>query len=187
MNLGIVKIQRNSRTMEGIAVLYCRVFSEDPWREANKPAYVLKTMNEQFEKPNAIALAVIDIEKEDKPVAFGWAYELFESDLGTEQRHSSNLRIFFEEEEQTKRIFYLQELGVDPTLWHKGIGENFLRNLLARIKVEGADLVILSTNCNAETMIALIKKIGFQNTGISRPPETLGRTYWKLVLDDFEP
>ena len=164
--------------MEEVPEPYCEIFGEEPWNEELEPKEVIETMREQLERPGAIALAAL---KDKKVVGFIWMYEIFKNDLREGTRYSPKLRFLFENQ---KRVFYLQEIGVIKEMRQQGIGERLTRELLRREKENGADVVVLSTNGKAGSMILLISKIGFQNSGIVRPPEELGRTYWILELMD---
>jgi len=178
MSLRIVEIQKDSWIMDGVPEPYCEIFREEPWKEELEPKEVIETMREQLERPGAIALAAI---KDKKVVGFIWMYEIFKSDLKEGTRYSPKLKFLFENQ---KRVLYLQEMGVIKEMRQQGIGEKLARELLRRGKQNGAKVVVLSTNGKAKSMISLISKIGFQNSGIVRPPKELGRTYWVFELMD---
>ena len=174
--LGIVEIRGNNKIMEEVAKLYCEIFSDSPWNENYILSEVLQTMDEHFKKPNAITLAALE---DGKLIGFTWMYEIFKSDLREGTRFSPELHFLFN---GIMRIFYLQELGIKKDLRRKGNGERLTQKLLNTGKENGANFVVLSTNPAAMAMISLISRIGFQNSGIVRPPKDLGRTYWFLEL-----
>ncbi len=136
----------------------------------------MKNMREQFERPGVIALAPLG---NNEVIGFTWMYEIFKDDLEENTRYSPELRFLFENQ---KRVFYLQEMGVIKEMRQRGVGEKLTRELLKRGKENGANVVVLSTNGEAKSMILLISKIGFQSSKIVRPPEELERTYWVLEL-----
>lgn len=178
MSLGIVEIQKNSQIMEGVAEAYCEIFREEPWNEEFKPKRVMEIMREQFKRPGAISLAAL---RNNEVIGFAWMYDIFKDDLKEGTRYSPELRFLFENQ---KRVFYLQEIGVKKEMRQQGIGEALTRELLLRGKKNGANVVVLSTNGKARSIVSLIFKIGFQNSKIVRPPKELGRTYWILELRD---
>ncbi len=178
MNLGIVEIQKNSRIMEEVPEPYCEIFGEEPWNEEFEFEEVMEIIREQFKKPGAIALAAL---KNNKVIGFTWMYEIFKDDLKEGTRYSPELEFLFENQ---KRVFYLQEIGVKKEMRRQGIGEALTRELLLRGRKNGANIVVLSTNGKARSIVLLISKIGFQNSKIVRPPKELERTYWIFELED---
>lgn len=166
----------NALLMERAAELYCKIFQEEPWKEKFRPSQALKIMQEQFKRPKAMALAALE---GNEVVGFAWMYQLLETDLKEGSRFSPRLKFLFEGQ---KNVFYFQEVGIKKELRRQGIGEKLTRELLRREKEKGADVVVLSTNPKAKPIISMFSKIGFQNTGIVRPPKELGRTYWVLEL-----
>jgi len=160
--------------MEEIAKLYCNIFQEPSWKESFVPEQVMETMREQFNKPEAIALTALE---DGEMIGFSWMYEIFQNDLKKGTRYSPKLEFLFNGQ---KRVFYFQEIGIKKELRGQNNGEKLVRELLKRGREEGADIVVLSTNSDAKSIISLVFKIGFRNSGIIRPPEELGRTYWFL-------
>ena len=163
--------------MGKVAELYAEIFKEKPWVENFQPDEVMKFMIEQFYKPRTvIALAAV---KNRKVVGFSWMYEIFEDDLKEDTRYSSELGFLFEGQ---KRVFYLQEIGVKKELRRQDIGEKLAHKILKKAKAKGANFIVLSTNSKARSAQSLFSKVGFQNSGIVRPPKELGRAYWTLQL-----
>ncbi len=178
MNLGIVEIQKNSQIMKEVPEPYCEIFGEEPWNEEFEFGEVMEIIREQFKKPGAIALATL---KNNKVIGFTWMYEIFKDDLKEGTRYSPELGFLFENQ---KRVFYLQEIGVKKEMRRQGVGEALTRELLLRGRKNGANVVVLSTNGKARSIVLLISKIGFQNSKIVRPPKELERTYWIFELKD---
>ena len=162
--------------MEKAAKLFIEIFQEEPWREKFKLTQVMKIMKEQFNKSEDVALAVL---KDSEVIGFAWMYEILENDLEKNTRYSPELNFLFKEQ---KRVFYFQEIGIKRELRRQGIGEKLIREVLRVGKEKGANIVVLSTNTRAESAVSMFCKIGFQNSGIIRPPRELGRTYWTLKL-----
>jgi len=162
--------------MKEAAKLFIEIFQEEPWREKFKLTQVMKIMKEQFNKSKDVALAVL---KDNKVIGFAWMYEILESDLEKNTRYSPELNFLFKKQ---KRVFYFQEIGVKKELRKQGIGVKLIREVLRIGKEKGANIVVLSTNTRAQSAVLMFSKIGFQNSGIIRPPKELGRTYWILEL-----
>jgi len=175
--LGIVDLRTETGLQKDVAKLYCEIFREEPWKEDNNPAQVMEVMGKQFNRPNAIALAGLI---EDVVVAFVWMYEILESDLKGGTRYSPELSFLFNGQ---GRVFYFQEIGVKRGLRRQGIGERLMGKILEQGKEKGANVIVLST-CRAKSARSLFAKIGFEDSGIVRPPEDLGRTYWICRLED---
>jgi len=178
LEIEIVEMRSNAQPMKEVAELFCEVFSEGPWKEDLTPEQVMISMKEQFNKPNIIVLACL---KDRKVVGFTWMYEIFESDLREGTRYSPELKFLFAGQ---RKVFYLQEVGTKKEVRGQGIGERLTRELLKKGKEKRANVVVLSTNSKAIPAISLFSKIGFQNSGVIRPPRELGRTYWILKLGD---
>ena len=176
--LRIIEFQHDITRTEEAAKLYCPVFKGSPWNEHFTVPQVMAIMNEQFKRNNIIALATI---LDGALVGFAWMYQIFKNDLKRGTRFSPKLKDFFENQ---NKVFYLQEVGVKEEFRRQHIGERLIQEIIKRGKEKGGELVILSTNCEAKAITAMIQKIGFKNTGITRPPKKLGRSYWMLKLKD---
>ena len=174
MSLRIVEIQKKSWIMEEVVKLYRKIFQDPPWKEEFTLEEVLTAIKEQFSMPNPIALSVF---KNNKVIGFAWMYQIFKSDLEEGTRYSPRLNFLFDGQ---KKIFYLQEIGIEKEMRGQGVGKKLIEELLQRAKNKGADIIVLSTNHNAKPIVSLISKVGFQNSGIIRPPKKLERTYWIL-------
>lgn len=178
MFVRIVKVKESSRIKEEVAAVFCEVFCEKPWSDDPEPGEAMKDLNRQFKKPNALTLAA---KRKGKVIGFAWMYELFKDDLGKEERHSLRLKQFFE---GNKRIFYLQQLGVKKDFRRNGTGKHLVKKIIQKARARKGDTLILSTCIKAGAMISLLKKMGFQDTGIMRPPQKLERTYWTFQLKE---
>ena len=178
----IVDLREGKELQRGVAEVYCEVFAGDPWRETNRVDQVMADMEEHFAKPKAVALALVA--KDSRPVGFTWAYQLLRNGLAEGTRHPPTLDPLFEGTNGDRTVFYLQEIGVHPKQQGQGLGRRLSLSLLDGVKARGAELVVLSTRPDAESMVRLISSLGFRNLGIVRPPEELGRTFWTLDLKD---
>ena len=177
--LRIVDMKKRPRLRREVAELYSEIFKEKPWSENFRPEEVMILMGKQLDGPRPeIALAAI---KKRKVIGFTWMYEIFNDDLQEGTRYSPDLGFLFK---RGKKVFYLQEVGVEKESRNQGIGEKLIQELLKKGKKQGASFIVLSTNSKAESAKALFIKVGFEDSGIVRPPENLGRTYWILELKD---
>lgn len=177
--LWIVDMKKKPRLRREVAELYSEIFREKPWKENFQPKEVMILMGEQLDGPRPeIALAAVE---KRKVIGFTWMYEIFKDDLQEGTRYSPDLGSLFE---RGKKVFYLQEVGVEKESRRRGIGEKLIQKLLKKGKKQGANFIVLSTNSKAESAKALFSKVGFKDSGIVRPPENLGRTYWILKLKD---
>jgi len=182
--LRIVEIKGRSALRREVAELYAEIFKEKPWSENFRPEEVMMLMAEQFDGPRpVITLASIDysLKHRRKVVGFTWMYEIFEHDLKKGTRFSPELEFLFKGQ---KKVFYFQEVGTRKEYRRRGIGEKLARKLLKKGKRKGASFVVLSTNTKAMAARSMFSKVGFKDSGIVRPPEKLGRTYWILDLLD---
>lgn len=169
---GVIDLKNPIELMRQVAELYCQIFSEKPWHENFDTEQVLKTMTEHFNKPGAEALTFVE---NRTPIGFAWMYEISGGDLKEGTRYPRALDFLFKD---GKRVFYFQEVGVKEGSRRQGIGERLVRELLRRAKERGANFVILSTSRKATPIRSMIQKIGFRDSGITRPPPELDRTYW---------
>lgn len=177
--LWIVDMKKKPRLRREVAELYSEIFREKPWKENFQPKEVMILMGEQLDGPRPeIALAAVE---KRKVIGFTWMYEIFKDDLQEGTRYSPDLGSLFE---RGKKVFYLQEVGVEKESRRRGIGEKLIQKLLKKGKKQGANFIVLSTNSKAESAKVLFLKVGFEDSGIVRPPENLGRTYWILKLKD---
>lgn len=171
----IVEI-RGRWLMEEVAKLYSEIFREAPWNENFTQAEAMEIMVEQFNRPQALAIAALI---DEKVRGFTWVYEIFQSDLKENTRHPLALSFLFK---GGKRVFYFQEVGVKTDFRRQGIGERLTQEILERAKNLDADVMVLSTNREALPALQMFSRLGFRDSGIVRPPKELGRTYWILRL-----
>lgn len=174
----MVDFKNDVQVKEKVAELYCWVFQEEPWNENNVPSKVMEVMDEQFKRPNATALAGFG---DGELIGFTWMYQILKDDLKEGTRYSPELSFLFDGQ---KNVFYLQEIAVKKEFRRQGNGEILTRELLFSGRKNGADIVVLSTHAEAKSIVLLISKLGFQNSGVIRPPAELGRTYWTLKLEN---
>ena len=180
--LKIVDIKGRGALRREVAELYSDIFKEKPWKENFRPEEVMMLMAEQFDGPRpVITLAIIDysIKHRRKVVGFTWMYEIFEHDLKEGTRFSPELGFLFRGQ---KKVFYFQEVGTRKEYRNKGIGEKLTRRLLKKGKKKGSGFVVLSTNSKATAAKSMFSRVGFNDSGIVRPPKELNRTYWILEL-----
>lgn len=174
----IVGLRGKIWLMEKVARLYTEIFREEPWNENLNPAEIMAIMIEQFNKPRAVALVVL---QNGEVIGFAWMYEIVPSDLEEGTRYSPELKFLFR---PGQRVFYFQEVGVKREFRGQGIGEQLAREALEKGKTLGMRIAVLSTSREAAPALRMFSRLGFKDSGIVRPPEELGRTYWVLELEN---
>lgn len=176
MQLQVVEIDDGSPLMGAVAELYAEIFREVPWNEHDLTLEkVMMIMSEHFKRPGLVARAVLN--SEGQPVGFCWLFELFQNELKLDSHPSARLAYLFR---KGKKVAYVKEAGVKIGFRRSGVGERVVQEVLAKARENGANFAMLSTHKEAHAAKALFEKVGFQNSGIVRPPEELGRTYWLL-------
>ncbi len=80
-----------------------------------------------------------------------------------------------------EKIFYIDELGVDPRFRKSGIGKKLSEKLISHAKESGANFITLRTDKKAIPARKLYTQLGFRELLIQDKQHT-ERTYWILCL-----
>ncbi len=175
--------EREEKALLEVAGIYCRVWEEPPWNENFWTiGRVIQDLHRELMKPNAVLLYAMS-EEENKIVGFTWGYETSISDL-------SNISGVFKSQWEgiigEKRIFYIDELGVDRKYRRYGIGLSLTREILRKAINLNIDYLTLRTDIEAVAARSLYEKTGFQELNLT-DTEHPNRTYWLKDLKGKNP
>ncbi len=160
-----------------VAEIYCKIWEEPPWNEYFWTTdRVIQDLHKELMKPNAVLLYAL--EKEERITGFTWGYEASISDLSD---ISGAFYSQWKKIVEKKRIFYIDELGVDRKYRQCGYGLGLTQELLKKITSLNIDYATLRTDIKAVSARNLYKKTGFQEINIT-DAEHSDRTYWLKEL-----
>jgi ribosomal protein S18 acetylase RimI-like enzyme len=176
MDEKIIKLDvKNQNLLNKCAQLYCEIWKEPPWNEAWKFKEVKNDIKNEMKRLNANGFLVITDSAE--VVGFTWGYEVSKENL----RKVSNINTLDFLFRDGKRVFYIDELGVDSFYRRKGIGEYLSRYLILTAQESGIRYFSLRTDTKAIAAKGLYSKLGFNDLHIKDAKHSQ-RTYWFLEL-----
>ena len=172
---------------EQCANLYCRIWKEPPWCEDFWiPDQVEKTLRQELLRPDAgCVLALIEYitgcraEPPDPicTIGFTWGYSVDRQELA--EIAGGNQLDFITE--STPRVFYIDELGVDPDNRLKGVGRKLTTKLIIHAQKCGHRRIALRTDLRAIPARVLYRHLGFTELDV-KDSRHENRTYWLLDL-----
>lgn len=155
------------------AKLYCEIWKEPPWNEDFwKPEAVIKDLQEQMAKQNAIFL--IATNETTEVIGFTWGYGINLAELSQMSGVPTSI---WKKEIREKRLFYIDEFGVKGIYRGRGIGQRLVKELLKQISFSGINCITLRTNVLAIAAKIIYSKIGFKESAI-HDAKHQNRTYW---------
>ena len=155
--------------IDGVATLYCDVWSESPWHEVWDKQEVISNIESIFldwRTSQAYALIIDGV-----VCGFAWGQYLMESDMRKISSGADVSELFPYEE----NAFYINELAVDKKYRKKGFGKDLINELIGWIE---RALICLRTDQDAHAAKVLYKSLGFEETNIVDKKHT-SRVYWK--------
>lgn len=165
------------RLSQQCAELYCRIWKEPPWCEYFwTPDSVQEMMCQELCRPDALCVLAVKPEPLGI-VGFTWGYNVDQEILAT-TAGSNQLDFVFEE---ARRVYYIDELGVDPGKRHKGVGRQLTTLLLDHARGQGHRRIVLRTDLRAVPARTLYSHLGFTELDV-RDAQHENRTYWLLNL-----
>jgi ribosomal protein S18 acetylase RimI-like enzyme len=192
--------EASKEVLKKCAQLYCLIWMESPWNEyfwtTDK---VINDINEQMKFPLSQGFVAIRHRKpynyecldlcgadatgyseEDlkEPVGFTWGYEVNIPDIS---KISGISETRWKKVTGGKRMFYVDELGVQEDYREMGVGKKLTEKLLKQMPSLGVSYVALRTDLKAQAARILYQKLGFREIEIadSKYPD---RTYWLLSI-----
>lgn len=163
------------------AELYCRVWQEPPWNELFwTPDVVQGMLSQELCRPDAsCVLALERIAGIPNIIGFSWGYNVDKENLAVIAGNRQLDSLF--ENEDASRVFYVDELGVDPGKRLKGVGRKLSEMLLAHARKQGHSRAVLRTDAGALPARALYAHLGFTELAV-KDSRHESRTYWLLNL-----
>ena len=165
----------SSYTLEQWANLYCEIWKEPPWNEDFwQPAEVIVDFQKEMRNPNAEAfLAIAD----SRVVGFTHGYSVSKEELRVIAGNDLLDSLF----ENTERVYYIDELGVQKDFRGKGLAKKLSQNLIHAASVYGLTKVVLRTDVQAPSARHVYQKLGFNELTVC-DAKYPNRTYWVIKL-----
>lgn len=161
-------------TARQCAELYCKIWKEPPWCEDFwTPEGVVRTLSEEMKRQDAECY----LAENGAVIGFTWGYSVNCQEL-SEIAGNSQLDFITE---NAPRVFYVDELGVDPDNRLRGVGRTLTLKLLHHAKGRGFYRIIVRTDSRAIPARTLYGHLGFVELDI-RDSRHENRTYWLLNL-----
>lgn len=159
-----------------VAKLYCQIWEEPPW---NEHFWTTERVISDIQKEKAKPWATMFIAEtmNDGCIGFTWGYEVSPEDLREISGANALDKIFA----RGKKVFYIDELGVKPTVRNRGIGKKLSRALVERARDIGCTSIVLRTDVEAQAARAVYAKIGFKEMDV-HDAQYEKRTYWLKKL-----
>lgn len=170
----IVEFSKETETkvIEECASLYCGIFRESPWNEEWEANIVSRDMREQA---TIFGFQGLMATEEGEVIGFTWGYIISEQDMRRSAGHDKLDFLFT----KGKKIFYVDELGVDSAHRGRGIGKKMSQGLIDLARNSAATTIILRTDKKAEAARDLYLRLGFEDLLIEDNVYK-DRTYWRL-------
>ncbi|MFA5029929.1 MAG: GNAT family N-acetyltransferase [Patescibacteria group bacterium] len=165
---------------DAYAALYCQIWKEPPWLEDFwTPRGVKGDIANHLRLPGVAALLVFAQNGKPQPELAGFTlgYTVSQEDMRL-IASSRQLDFIFTDD---RRVFYVDELGVDSRFRGKNLGKLLSRILIARAKTLGHQQAILRTDMRAVPARSLYANLGFRELDVRDGAET-DRSYWLLAL-----
>ncbi|HEU5316984.1 MAG TPA: N-acetyltransferase [Chloroflexota bacterium] len=151
--------------LSGIVRVYLRAYAQPPWNETNDPVHTQQYVRWLMGQPGMHTLvAPLGAPESDQAEQIGGfvmasaprAYQDFVGDWEhMADRPPEGWPVV------TGVLGYIWELAVDPDAQRRGIGSAMMATALERLKVAGAERVILRSSERADAAMALYRKFGF--------------------------
>jgi len=159
------------------AELYCKIWKEPPWCEDFwKAPEVLQMMEKEMQRPDAECFLAVKT-KQLIVIGFTWGYSVDRQELA---EISGGNRLDFITE-NTPRVFYIDELGVDPASRLNRVGNTLTRELIGHAKERGHRRIVVRTDLRAIPARILYGRHGFIELNV-KDERHENRNYWLLNL-----
>jgi len=156
------------------AELYCRIWKEPPWCEDFwQPNDVLNTLKKELDKPAAACWLAITQTQEI--LGFTWGYGVNRYDL-RKIAGNNQINYLFKD---NKKVFYIDELGVDNKKRQKGLGKTLTIKLIDHAISHDYGKIALRTDIKAIPARIVYQRLGFKELDIKDANHPT-RSYWLL-------
>lgn len=167
-SLGVLARPFEERDRERIYTIYMKSFAEPPWNEAWKREDVEQDLNFALSQKRSIVMVAGG---RDTLLGFTWGYPL------------PLAKFTFLTAKIDGDTVYMDDIAVDPGARRRGVGKALCQGF---IEVSGSlsfDAVVLRTDENNVSSMALFGSLGFERIGVY-DPEYPTRLYLKKNLRD---
>lgn len=177
-DIGIIELDiRNEILLEKCAELYCNIWRESPWNEDFWTAEgVIADIKKEMQRKNAVGYLALKRRGMNEVVGFTWGYEVDTSDMRIISGVHDWDAVFFTAK-RMRKVFYVDDLGVDKAYRERGIARAISVCLLDKAKELGMEVVTLRTDKDAVPARILYQKLGFKELKITDAAHA-NRTYW---------